>query len=74
MIWLFILIIILLVSLLGYLLYALHQRVEKISQNQAVMVQWCDTLRQNEEQILNDFKRLQHEVLDAKKEVRRPSQ
>lgn len=74
MIWLLVCILFLTNILTGYLLYALHQRVEKISQNQAVMVQWCDTLRQNEEQILNDFKRLQHEVLDAKKEVRRPIQ
>ena len=58
------------ITLVGYLLYALHERVEKISKNQAVMVQWCDTLRQNEEQLLSDFKKLQYECQSIEKEVR----
>lgn len=70
MIWLFILILFLVIALVGYLLYALHERVEKLSKNQAVMVKWCETLRQNEEQLLTDFKKLQYEVQDAQKEIR----
>lgn len=58
------------IALMGYLLYALHERVEKISKNQAVMVQWCDTLRQNEEQLISDFKKLQYECQSIEKEVR----
>lgn len=58
------------IVLIGYLLYALHERVEKISKNQAIMVQWCDTLRQNEEQLISDFKKLQYECQSIEKEVR----
>ena len=53
---------------LGVLFYFLHKRVEKLSQNQAVMVQWCDTLRENEEHLLSDYKRLMHEIQDFKKD------
>jgi hypothetical protein len=53
---------------LGILFYFLHQRVEKISKNQAIMVQWCDTLRENEEHLLSDYKRLMHEIQDFKKD------
>jgi hypothetical protein len=56
----------LLVLIVGYILYALHIRVEKISTNQAIMVQWCDTLRQNEETLLHDFKQLKNEFQTIK--------
>jgi hypothetical protein len=57
------------IALIGYLLYALHERVEKISKNQAIMVQWCDTIRQNEEQLINDFKKVKYECQSIKKET-----
>ena len=66
----FIIILLLAVSLLGYLLYTLHMRVEKLSANQALMVGWCDTLRENEEVLLKDFKNLQHEYQAFQKETR----
>lgn len=71
MIWILIILSIVLNGLFGYLLYALHSRVEKISRNQAIMVEWCNTLRENEEQLLKDFTKLQHEILNASKENRR---
>lgn len=61
-------IILLLISIiLGILFYLLHQRVEKMSQNQAIMLTWFETLRENEEHLLNDYKRLMHETQDLKK-------
>ena len=45
-------------------------RVEKLSANQALMVGWCDTLRENEEVLLKDFKNLQHEYQAFQKETR----
>jgi len=69
MIIFFIVILLLVVSLMGYLLYTLHIRVEKISKNQAIMVEWCETLRENEEQLLKDFKNLQHEYQAFQKEI-----
>lgn len=56
------------VILFGYLLYALHARVEKISENQAIMLPWFDTIRQNEEQIIKDFQKLYHEFKTFEKE------
>ena len=55
---------------LGYLLYALHQRVEKLSQNQAVMVGWCETLRENQETIMGDMNKLRNEIEIIKKDSR----
>ena len=55
---------------LGYLFYLLHLRVEKISQNQAIMVQWFETLRENEEQLLTDLKKIRYEFQNLEKETR----
>ncbi len=70
MIYVLILIAFLAITLVGYLLYALHERVEKMSSNQAVMVTWCDTLRQNQETLLNDLKKIQYECQALQKETR----
>jgi hypothetical protein len=58
------------VGTLGYLLYALHQRVEKISQNQAIMVGWCETLRENQETLMSDMKKIRNEIQSLEKETR----
>jgi len=67
----FIIILIISVGLIGTLLYLLHERVEKMSKNQAVMVGWFDTIRQNEETLLGDFKKLQYELKELEKTTNR---
>ena len=71
MIAFFITILILSVGLIGTLLYLLHERVENMSKNQAVMVGWFDTIRQNEETLLEDFKKLQYELKEIEKTTSR---
>jgi hypothetical protein len=67
----FIIIIILLTILfLGTLLYFLHVRVEKVSENQAIMLQWFESIKQNEERIISDFNKLRNEYKTFEKEVR----
>lgn len=53
-------------GMVSYFCYTLFVRVEKLSKNQAIMVEWCDTLRQNEEQLLKDMKQLRYEISNAK--------
>lgn len=53
---------------LGLLFYFLNKRLEKLGERTMAMVQWCDTLRENEETIMNDFKRLRHEFQTFQKE------
>jgi uncharacterized membrane protein (DUF106 family) len=61
-----------LVALMGLLVRAANVKIDKLSKNQAIMVTWCETLRENEEQLLKDLTRLQHEILNGtKKESRR---
>lgn len=59
-----------LIALLAYLLYALHLRVEKLSENQAIMLGWFDTIQKNEETIIKDFSKLHHEFISLEKEVK----
>ena len=66
-----VIILFLLVGLIGTLLYLLHERVEKMSKNQAVMVGWFDTIRQNEEQLLKDLTKLQYDLQKLEKETNR---
>ena len=42
-----------------------------MSKNQAVMVGWFDTIRQNEETLLGDFKKLQYELKELEKTTNR---
>ena len=58
------------VGAFGYMLYAIHQKVEKLSANQAVMVGWCETLRENQETIMSDMKKIRNEIETVKKESR----
>lgn len=54
-------------AIFGYYCYTIFVRLEKLSKNQAIMVEWCDTLRQNEEQLLKDIKQLHYEVTNGDK-------
>lgn len=59
--------------LLGVLFFYLNKRVEKLASKVSIIVQWCDTLRENEETIMGDVKRLRHEfqILQKDSETRR---
>lgn len=59
------------IGIVGWLLYLLHERVEKLAKRIAVIVEWCDTLRENEETIMNDVKRLHHEFQTFQKDSER---
>jgi hypothetical protein len=68
----FFVIIAILVSAMNATLFSfLHKRVEKLSQNQALIVTWCETLRENEESLLKDFRRVVNEYKELEKEVKR---
>ena len=67
----FLIIQILLNALIGVLLYFLHERVENMSKNQAIMVEWFDTVKQNEEQLLTDFNKLRNECKAFEKDNRK---
>ena len=56
--------------ILAVLFYYLHQRVEKMSKNQAIMVKWFDVLRDNQEILLKDIKKVIHEFQAFQKETR----
>ena len=53
---------------LGVCFYFLNKRVEKLGERVVTIIHWCDTLRENEETIMNDFKRLYHEFQTFQKE------
>lgn len=46
---------------LSYAIYCLHLRVETITSKITLMTQWCETLRENENTIVKDFKKLYRE-------------
>ena len=56
---------------MGVFFYFLHKRVEKLSTRVIMIMQWCDTLRENEETIMNDIKRLYHEFQTFQKDYER---
>lgn len=45
--------------------------MEKLSSNQAIMLQWFEVLRENDEQLLNDLKRINYELQNVKKTKRK---
>jgi len=59
------------ILILFYIIYAFHQKVEKLSSNQAIMLQWFEVLRENDEQLLNDLKRINYELQNVKKTKRK---
>ena len=59
------------ILILFYIIYAFHQKVEKLSSNQAIMLQWFEVLRENDEQLLNDLKRINYELQKVKKTKRK---
>ena len=53
--------------LLGWVVYALSIKIQKIEENQAIMIGWFDTVKKNEETLQNALKKLFNEF-HAKKE------
>lgn len=54
---------------LGMLFYLLHNRVENLATKLNQSVQWQIILRDNQDVLQNDFKRLFNEFQNIKKEV-----
>jgi hypothetical protein len=43
---------------LFYFIWNLHKKLEKLNQNQAIMIEWFETIRKNEETLQETLKKL----------------
>jgi hypothetical protein len=51
------------------LFYYTNKKVEILLKNHSTMVGWCNTLRQNEDILLKDIKKLSYDLKSYKKEI-----
>jgi glycogen synthase len=54
---------------LGWLVYTLHSKIQKIEKNQAIMLEWFDSISKNEETLQDDIKKLFYEFKAIGKEI-----
>jgi predicted Holliday junction resolvase-like endonuclease len=66
---LLVLVLFLLVGVLGWLVYTLHAKLQKMEKNQAIMLEWFDSISKNEETLQDDIKKLFYEFKAIGKEI-----
>lgn len=59
------------ISVLGWLVYTLHMKMQKVEQNQAIMLGWFDTIKKNEETLQGDIKKLFNEYRSIEEEIQK---
>ena len=52
-----------------YLIWALHEKVEKLNKNQAIMLEWFESIKKNEETLQDTLKKLYREFHASEKEI-----
>ena len=58
-----------LVGVFGWLVYTLHAKLQKMEKNQAIMLDWFDSVSKNEETLQEDIKKLFYEFKTLGKEI-----
>ena len=59
----------LIVGVLGWLVYTLHVKLQKVEESQAIMLELFDTISKNEETLQGDIKKLFYEFKILGKEL-----
>lgn len=54
---------------LFYLVWALHEKLEKLNKNQAIMLEWFESIKKNEETLQDTLKKLYREFHASEKEI-----
>lgn len=61
------------VGVLGWLVFALHVRLQKMDKTQAIMLEWFDGIQKNEETLQDDIKKIFYEFKSIGKEIGKKS-
>lgn len=56
---------------LAYVIFAHHAKIEKMDGNQAIMMEYFDTIKKNEQMLKDDLQKLYHEFKRTEKESKK---
>jgi len=62
-------VLIIVVVVLGWLVFALHIKLQKMDKTQAIMLGWFDGIQKNEETLQDDIKKIFYEFKTIGKEI-----